>query len=277
MGAALERSIQWFNDIVNKYPQDFESVFESYVETLQIKHKAKLDGTFMLAPNGKPTNLTERQWLQVRTTSFKNWFGDWENDPENASKVVDENGEPKMYYHHTNAVFTEFLHDKKGKTDAGWLGSGFYFYGIEDEGKGYGRNVMACFLNVREPYYASDEDMFRLSEADNIEESEAFTEELKESGYDGVYYDGDLRQEMLVFEPEQIKSATANRGTFDANNPDITFSISPARARRKYMPLQEAVKLEQYIAMETYARKLYRDALSLAQANPKNKLIQKKP
>lgn len=34
----------------------------------------------MKAPNGKPTNLTEKQWLQVRTKAFKDWFGDWEND-----------------------------------------------------------------------------------------------------------------------------------------------------------------------------------------------------
>ena len=34
---------------------------------------------YMLAPNGKPTNLTERQWIQVRTPSFKKWFGDWES------------------------------------------------------------------------------------------------------------------------------------------------------------------------------------------------------
>ncbi len=39
---------------------------------------AKANGTFMKAPNGKPTNLTERQWLQVRTKAFKKWFGDWE-------------------------------------------------------------------------------------------------------------------------------------------------------------------------------------------------------
>ena len=53
----------------------------------------------LLAPNGKPTNLTERQYAQVRSKAFKEWFGDWENDPENASKVVDENGEPMITYH----------------------------------------------------------------------------------------------------------------------------------------------------------------------------------
>ena len=43
-----------------------------------IRSKAQADGTWMKAPNGNPTNLTERQWLQVRTKAFKDWFGDWE-------------------------------------------------------------------------------------------------------------------------------------------------------------------------------------------------------
>lgn len=53
----------------------------------------------LLAPNGKKSNLTERQYAQVRTKAFKDWFGDWENDPKNASKVVDENGEPLVVWH----------------------------------------------------------------------------------------------------------------------------------------------------------------------------------
>lgn len=43
-----------------------------------IKAKAQANGTFMKAPNGEPTRLNERQWLQVRTQNFKRWFGDWE-------------------------------------------------------------------------------------------------------------------------------------------------------------------------------------------------------
>ena len=31
------------------------------------------------------TELTFHQWQQVRTPEFKAWFGDWENDPDNAS------------------------------------------------------------------------------------------------------------------------------------------------------------------------------------------------
>ena len=53
----------------------------------------------LLAPNGKVSNLTEKQYAQVRTKAFKKWFGDWENNPSEASKVVDENGEPLVVYH----------------------------------------------------------------------------------------------------------------------------------------------------------------------------------
>lgn len=59
---------------------------------------------WMKAPNGKPTNLNEDQWVTVRTAAFKNWFGDWENDPANASKIVDENGEPRPFYHGTQRM-----------------------------------------------------------------------------------------------------------------------------------------------------------------------------
>ena len=64
------------------------------------------------APNGKPSRLTETQWHQVRTPEFKAWFGDWEKfakkksgvwsiGAEEVSKVVDENGEPRVVHHGT--------------------------------------------------------------------------------------------------------------------------------------------------------------------------------
>ena len=52
----------------------------------------------LLAPNDKVSNLTEKQYAQVRTKAFKEWFGDWEHNPSEASKVVDENGEPLVVY-----------------------------------------------------------------------------------------------------------------------------------------------------------------------------------
>jgi hypothetical protein len=61
-------------------------------------------------------------------------------------------------------------------------------------------------------------------------EGKEFVEGLKKAGYDGAIFKEDAVREgvtpgttFAVFEPTQIKSATGNRGTFDATNPDIRF------------------------------------------------------
>jgi len=51
-----------------------------------------------LDENGNPLFQGE---VQINSTNFKEWFGDWEKDPESASKVVDENGKPQVVYHGT--------------------------------------------------------------------------------------------------------------------------------------------------------------------------------
>lgn len=62
-----------------------EEIAEANRQKAEVKAKwTNPDGSmkkgYMLAPNGKPTNLTENQWLQVRTPNFKKWFGDWEKE-----------------------------------------------------------------------------------------------------------------------------------------------------------------------------------------------------
>ena len=44
----------------------------------EVRMKYAGSNRWMKTPNGKDTKLTEKQWLQVRTPSFKAWFGDWE-------------------------------------------------------------------------------------------------------------------------------------------------------------------------------------------------------
>lgn len=110
----------------------------------------------LLAPNGKKSNLTERQYAQVRTKAFKDWFGDWENNPKNASKVVDENGEPLVVYH--GGSNTKVFNTKGGQ-----------------------------FININ----------------------------------------SSKPKEYVAFSPNQIKSATANVGTFSRTNDDIRYREVP--------------------------------------------------
>lgn len=221
------------------------SSYRSFVEKekASIRKKAVADGTFMKAPNGKETNLTEDQWLAVRTAAFKNWFGDWEHDPENASKVVDENGEPRVVYHGTYGDFTVFDKAMIGSaTDYGLWGKGFYFTNMENTP--YGNKKLALFLNIRNPFifndYKSAEeigDYLNIWDG-NFHEDDRFgifrpyargaaqiAGSAQERGHDGLIAVLGKWTEYIAFEPNQIKSATDNRGTFDGENPDITFSI----------------------------------------------------
>lgn len=221
------------------------SSYRSFVEKekASIRKKAVADGTFMKAPNGKETNLTEDQWLAVRTAAFKNWFGDWEKDPQNASKVVDENGEPRVVYHGTYGDFTVFDKAMIGSaTDYGIWGRGFYFTNMENTP--YGNKKLALFLNFRNPFifndYKSAEeigDYLNIWDG-NFHEDDRFgifrpyargaaqiAGSAQERGHDGLIAVLGKWTEYIAFEPNQIKSATDNRGTFDPKNPDITFSV----------------------------------------------------
>lgn len=80
--------------LISTETDDYEQRLQTILDEAPRDSKGRL-----LAPNGKPSNLPERLYAQVRTKEFKDWFGDWQNDPKNASKVVDENGEPKVVYH----------------------------------------------------------------------------------------------------------------------------------------------------------------------------------
>lgn len=112
-----------------------------------------------LAPNGKLSNLSYRDWVAVRTPSFIRWFGDWMNTPEEASKIVDENGEPMAMYHGSLESFSEFSRDFAGRS-ADTAGVGFWFSDREDfarsfasaEWQGEGTpQVYSVFLNIRNP------------------------------------------------------------------------------------------------------------------------------
>lgn len=205
-------------------------------EEQQIIAEAQRNGTYLKAPNGKPTNLTPKQWVQVRTKAFKRWFGDWESNPDNASKIVDANGEPMVVWHRTPNNFTSFDVEKIGSsTDWGAFGMGFYFSADPEQYRMYGQNKLAVFLNAKNPLRLTADNAYEIKApffggdySWSKESSEKFAEWVKSSGYDSVVYidNGYGVDEYVVYSPTQIKSAEINSGEFDPTDPDI-------RARRK--------------------------------------------
>lgn len=183
-------------------------------EANSIVEKAKADGTFMKAPNGKPSNLNERQWAQVRTTSFKNWFGDWEKEPSSSSKVIDENGEPLVVYHGGPYRFYEFDKSKMGRTtQAESAKRGFFFTDSRSladlfaEGAADGSINEAELIDYikRELSIKPDEDIKRFFDA--YKESDLAYEEFLEEN-DG-YSDYDfLRGYVYEYIPTDVEKSS---------------------------------------------------------------------
>lgn len=206
-------------------------------------------------------NVTESQ-------QFKRWFGDWQNHPENASKVVNEDGTPKVVYHGTNAEFNTFQQE-----------NGAYFFSesrdyaesMADERRG--NRIIEAYLKMKNPYTVKlSPEQF----TDNIAEA-PFIRYAKEHGHDGVIFEYDGSKEDLaydkfyvVFDSAQIKSATDNIGTFDKTNPDIRFSASARQASER-----DKQNLETVSAMldDGSGRGVFKDAVFLRNPRLMQKLI----
>lgn len=190
--------------------------------------------------NGE-TELTFKQWQQVRSPEFKAWFGDWENDPENASKVVNpKTGEQLVVYHGTLNSFNVFSNDR-----------GIHF--VSDDPKfvdkfvtqnggdlADGANVMPLFISSKNPFdYTNKKQVGKLSVMAGLSssavseikkgkwqriEDRTIIESIKDLGFDGFYVNEDGVKNLAVFNSNQIKSASSNTGEFSSENDDIRFS-----------------------------------------------------
>ena len=217
-------------------------------ELQSIKQKTIANGTFMKAPNGKPTNLNERQWLQVRTKAFKEWFGDWISNPEQSSKVVDENGEPLVVYHGTYGNFDIFDPTKKRYTVHT---KGLFFTTTEHKAKFYGKNVLPVFLNLKNPsisYYNGNFTIEELRKQENL---------ILNSADDGAIFNTIDKEgkglQYIVFNTNQIKSATDNIGNFSSENnniKDTNINLVDFLEETELWKLLKPSEQLQYIAMK---------------------------
>ena len=192
----------------------------------------------LIAPNRKPSNLTPEQYRLVRTSAFKNWFGDWEFNPSEASKVVDENGEPLVVYHgvKSNWFLERFVFDatKEGSNTnrkRRELG-GIYFISKREEAVRYAgktngiRNkVFSFFLNFRNPQKLDAQGEIFSNFLTKHPEFRSSTEDfIFKNTYDNLYHSTDILADIFVTNnPNQIKLADGSNTTFDVGNPDVRY------------------------------------------------------
>ncbi len=89
-----------------------EKSIEKEIE--DVRRSSQTDGTFMKAPNGSDSNLSEEDWLTARTPQFKKEIGDWEEPTQYTANNVDDPADlerrypstlPNKYYHHSTNVY----------------------------------------------------------------------------------------------------------------------------------------------------------------------------
>jgi hypothetical protein len=186
----------------------------------------------LLAPNGKPSNLTAEQYKLVRTPEFKKWFGDWENEPEIASKVVDSNGEPLVVYHGTGYDFNEF----KAKYDNRGIALNF-FTDSKKTALQYGSKIKSLFLKINELNVIDGNSRGFNDVYDQTMLSTEFRNlnNSYEEDFEGlIIYDiydhptgkkkGNKSNVYVVKYPNQIKLADGTNTTFDSKNNDIRYN-----------------------------------------------------
>ena len=154
----------------------------------------------------------------------------------NSSKIVDENGEPKVVTHITDSDFYVFDNIKFGEntddnaSDENWAKTahvGFWFNDQIKRNKWQNREVKA-FLNIKEPYRLESIQSL-ADELDGIT-PEGYIDYFNDKGYDGIIVSDEEfgGTSLVALTNTQIKSVTENIGTFDPNNADIRYSRANA-------------------------------------------------
>jgi hypothetical protein len=198
----------------------------------------------------RPPPLVGR--IAPNTPEFKRFF--------NGSKAVNDDGSPRLMFHGTVETPSEEgnLFSTFNLSDDGKLGSGVYTTSVPVYAETFGFSqpaLMPLYLSAKNPYYIELGDFPTRMKGDNLALTDdafnALETQMKEAatklsgkrlmdlegsqvrkmfekaGYDSIIARDSYGNiiEALAFKPEQVKSATGNRGTYDPTNPDIRLSV----------------------------------------------------
>ena len=173
-------------NIAKEHLKDYSKMetidFDKHYDEIKTKYAdgGNLEPTYTLnTPSGDKSRLTYLQQVLVRTSTFKNFFGDWETAAknyladnkenykqhfENVSKVMDMSIlEPRVVYHGTRTEKEFFMFDVSKEKGQG-RPYAYFAHNIEysknftdfsQRGHSNSQAVLyECFLNVRNPFMA---------------------------------------------------------------------------------------------------------------------------
>lgn len=154
-------------------------------------------------PNGIVHRLTEKNSpvkIQIHNQTELNQFRRWFKN----SKVVNDDGTPKIVYHGTSEDFTVF---DRTKGRANMDIQGMFFSPRAEEAADYGDKVGRYYLSIRNPasQYAAIKALNRFKGQNNA--GVKAREYLESLGYDGVAWDSiNKGQQKQLYKKDEIRA-----------------------------------------------------------------------
>ena len=250
------------NEGKNVPPEALEEYPELKKRAKEKKSSNTIPATISIDGIQRPTRNSEGQPIHPTLDGIKKfweWFGDSKVVDKDGKPLVVYHGTEENFQ-----SFKEHVGHNSSITigaSSDIQRSGFFFTPNKDFAKDYGE-LKECYLQINKLWEFEPDHVGELLNDTNIEEDwitqygelsspkwadpweewkmydgeegKRFVNALRSIGYDGVLMQEPVHDEhkmefsdsYVIFSPTQIKSATGNAGTFDANNPDITKSIT---------------------------------------------------
>lgn len=174
----------------------------------------------------------------TQSKQFIRWFGDWQNSPAKASKVVDNTGEPLVLYHQTEKEFTTFDTKQKGLGEFdSEMPTGIFMKPTN--------NDIGVGGNIQIPLYASIKNPLTVNN----------------------------RSELVKFYDKNVQGYTKAKSAIDSVNEEYKakFNEEMKRENEEYQKLWNAKKNGE-ISEEEYQKSISRDALDEIMEEWENKV-----
>lgn len=173
------------------------------------------------------------------------------------AKFLEESKVKDRMYHATHGNFKEFRPNTRGLhfvTPDPEFASDFLDNSGTTEHE-EGANIMPVHVHAKNPFDYENKkhvdalatkasigklgiDQIKRGDWNRIEDRTTL-KAVRDLGHDGVYVNESGVKNLGLFRPHQIKSATANRGTYDLNDPDITKAKGGRVTHAHHLEIEE--------------------------------------
>lgn len=213
------------HNLLKMFSQDFDRIINLKDEDF-VKRNIERGGKekeSKLWKEGINETISNTTGIPVEYLNENQYFEDYLNKYIGVSKVVDENGEPLVVYHHSSDNITDFsVYPSKR-----YYGSYFSLIPYKE----YGVNQTVNFLSIKNPYVTDVEETMEFGKTKEL--TDYIANKHVDSLYDGMIGLNNLLPEdvktfsnpkeileIVTFNPNQVKSID-NQGTFSTQDNNI--------------------------------------------------------